>query len=243
MSDLSDRLREAAPASDSAVDLQAIRKRARELSSRRRLAVGATVVVVLLTGLATRSASRSDSPSDARPAGTMRTGEDNSEIERPPGARGFYHWHVAYGVYACDEYLPFLEDPGRDPHGIHTHGDGVIHVHPFDRQGEGATAKLSSFEELVGVTFDENRIYYDGKAFETGDDCNGTPGDVRFLVNGKERAGDPSSYRFRDCDVIVVAFAEPGSVIPPLPWASTLTNLSDMPPPTCESAAPATQDP
>ena len=139
------------------------------------------------------------------------------------------HWHVAYGVYACDEYLPFLEDPGRDPHGIHTHGDGVIHVHPFTPGVGGPNARLSLFERLVGVIFDDDRLKYDGHVFETGDECNGAPGQVRFLVNGSDRVGDPSNYRFRDCDVVVVAFTRRGATIPPLPWASTLNNLSDVP--------------
>lgn len=172
-----------------------------------------------------------DDPADEEQVSPERPYAQGSKDE-PRGD----HWHVAYGVYACDQYLPFLEDPGRDPDGIHTHGDGVIHVHPFTRAVAGQNAKLSVFERLVGIGFDEDRIRYDGHDFETGDDCNGEPGEVRFLVNGQERAGDPSNYRFRDCDVVVVAFAPSGSVIPPLPWAETLTNLSDVPGPTCQAA-------
>ena len=139
------------------------------------------------------------------------------------------HWHTAYGVYACDEFLPFLEDPGRDPDGIHTHGDGIIHVHPFTRRSAGENAVLEVYEELMGMKFDEDRIEYDNKTFKNGDDCDGEEGVVRFLVNGEEVEGDPSEYKFEDRDVIIIAFAPEDKKIPALPWADTLNNLSDVP--------------
>lgn len=162
--------------------------------------------------------------------------EQGSE-EKPAGD----HWHTAYGVYACDEFLPFLEDNGRDPDGIHTHGDGVIHVHPFTRRAAGENAVLEVFEELMGMKFDADRIEYDGKTFKNGDDCDGKEGVVRFLVNGKEVTGDPSDYKYEDRDVIVVAFTPEGKKIPALPWADALDNLSDVPDDgTSEPVAPTT---
>jgi len=45
------------------------------------------------------------------------------------------HWHAAYGVYICDKFIDSFQhgaDPNAaDPLGIHSHGDGVIHIHPF----------------------------------------------------------------------------------------------------------------
>ena len=150
--------------------------------------------------------------------------EQGSE-EKPTGD----HWHTAYGVYACDKFLDFLEDPGRDPDGIHTHGDGVIHVHPFTRRSAGENALLEVYEELMGISFDEDRIEYAGETFENGDDCNGEEGVVRFLVNGEEVEGDPSDYKYEDRDVIIIAFTPEDKKIPSLPWADTLNNLSDVP--------------
>ncbi|HZM43156.1 MAG TPA: hypothetical protein VFB94_28765, partial [Acidimicrobiales bacterium] len=39
------------------------------------------------------------------------------------------HWHAAFGVYICGEFQP---NPPlfESPVGIHTHDDGVIHIHP-----------------------------------------------------------------------------------------------------------------
>ena len=39
------------------------------------------------------------------------------------------HWHAAYGIYICGTLEPPFTDDA-DPNGIHTHGDGVIHIHP-----------------------------------------------------------------------------------------------------------------
>ncbi|MDG1489018.1 MAG: hypothetical protein P8R36_01905, partial [Actinomycetota bacterium] len=43
------------------------------------------------------------------------------------------HWHSAYSVYVCDEISPsvYVNDSDDDRTGIHTHGDGLIHIHPF----------------------------------------------------------------------------------------------------------------
>src|SRR6476619_3770453 len=51
------------------------------------------------------------------------------------------HWHAAYGVYLCDQFAPPITDT-RDPKGIHTHGDGIIHIHPFVRSSSGNNATL-----------------------------------------------------------------------------------------------------
>src|SRR5689334_25270015 len=41
------------------------------------------------------------------------------------------HWHVAYGLYICGQFAPDLpQNPNlaSTAPGIHTHGDGLIHV-------------------------------------------------------------------------------------------------------------------
>src|SRR6187397_724629 len=40
------------------------------------------------------------------------------------------HWHAAYGVDICGELQPPLSSGTADPNGIHTHDDGVMHIHP-----------------------------------------------------------------------------------------------------------------
>jgi hypothetical protein len=56
------------------------------------------------------------------------------------------HIHQAFGVYVCGEWkadLPEFESPV----GIHTHGDGVLHVHPFSQLGVGVNATLGRYLE------------------------------------------------------------------------------------------------
>lgn len=54
------------------------------------------------------------------------------------------HIHVAFAINVCGEFkedIPEFESPV----GIHTHGDGVLHVHPFSQLGVGANATLGRF--------------------------------------------------------------------------------------------------
>ena len=56
------------------------------------------------------------------------------------------HWHTAYGVYICDKFITAfphgLDQNAADPLGIHSHGDGVIHIHPFSSTTSGKNATL-----------------------------------------------------------------------------------------------------
>ena len=71
----------------------------------------------------------------------------------PPSYLNNDHWHAAYGTYVCDSFLPNWVDAIEDRDGIHTHQDGVIHIHPFSSSSSGNRARLSVFAEQVGVTF------------------------------------------------------------------------------------------
>jgi len=43
------------------------------------------------------------------------------------------HWHSTFNLYVCDEISPttYPNDSEQDLTGLHTHGDGLIHIHPF----------------------------------------------------------------------------------------------------------------
>ena len=57
------------------------------------------------------------------------------------------HWHSAWGVYVCDKFVKLPEPTGNDPVGIHTHGDGLIHTHPFSEKAAGKIAIMARFFE------------------------------------------------------------------------------------------------
>ena len=61
------------------------------------------------------------------------------------------HWHIAWGVYVCDKFIKLPEPTGNDPVGIHTHGDGLIHAHPFSEKAAGKNATLARFFETENI--------------------------------------------------------------------------------------------
>lgn len=139
------------------------------------------------------------------------------------------HWHAAYGIYICDSFLPNIKSD-RDPSGIHTHDDGVIHIHPFTRAVSGRKATFGVFTETVGLSVSDKRIKVPGgKTYSNGDKCGSKKGEMRVFLNGKERDGDPKKIRLRDRDLLVIAFAPPGADVPKEPPSkSQLDNLSDV---------------
>jgi hypothetical protein len=92
------------------------------------------------------------------------------------------HWHNAYAVYECDTFAPPLADVSPDdPLGIHTHSDGLMHIHPFSANASGENATFSVFGEQVGVEFGDNSFSVSGEDFEDGAECGEGEGVVRVL--------------------------------------------------------------
>lgn len=90
------------------------------------------------------------------------------------------HWHSPYGVWDCAEgeqggFLPAFQSD-NDPTGIHSHGDGIIHIHPFYERASGHEAKMKHFFESMGISVTPERIVLDnGRELPAGDDCGGEP--------------------------------------------------------------------
>lgn len=162
------------------------------------------------------------------------------------------HWHSAYGFFVCDEYLPQLpEFTAPQNGGTHTHGDGLIHIHPFStaRSGENATLQnwlLDAGAALGGGdAIDEDSLGVPGgETYTEGEDtCEGVEGDpivqVRFWDSAQAAldGADPAiitenfdTLRFRnDGEVYVLAFAPEDADIPVPPSISDLEGVgSDL---------------
>ena len=85
------------------------------------------------------------------------------------------HWHSAYDVYVCDTFRSkiVLE---TDPNGIHSHGDGLIHIHPFNKLASGRDAVLGEFFAAFGGFIDDQSFMLDtGETVVEGFDCGGEP--------------------------------------------------------------------
>lgn len=157
----------------------------------------------------------------------------------PPSYLNSDHWHAAYGAYVCDAFLPSWFDAIEDRSGIHTHEDGIIHIHPFSASASGDRARMSVFAEQVGVTFtDDGFTAPDGTEYTNGYDCNGQPAKVaiyKWFPDDPTRPGEVYESNFNnivfDTDRAAYTIAVvPEGVTPPLPdTVPGLDNLIDVP--------------
>lgn len=161
-----------------------------------------------------------------------------------PPRIGADHWHSAIGFYLCDEstgvasFAPNLPDNGQDPLGIHSHGDGVVHTHPFSSQSAGRNAQLRHFFDALDITVNESQIRLPGQETRrNGDSCSDQDGEVQVKVwdtrsptdQGRLLEGPPGNLRLGDSQLITVAFVPRGADIPKPPSEAQLDNLTDVP--------------
>lgn len=186
-----------------------------------------TLVVILLAGLGLTAFSR-----DQR---LEELGSPSSQEEPKAGST---HWHVALGVRVCDKWLdPVLDQ--TDPKGVHTHGDGIIHIHPFVASAAGSRATFDRYAEAVKGELAIGKFAWpEGSGtkkveHETGDKCGEQEGEVKAFYNGEPHDGDPGAIRFTDRGKLVLAFVPKGTTYEQIgdpPSTPGLDNLSDVDP-------------
>ena len=130
---------------------------------RRELGFPLALAVVVILGVALVVFARSS----RTPAASPRVGND--------------HWHSAYAIYDCDQFLPAFTS-AADPDGIHSHQDGVVHIHPWNSSAAGDQADLDVFFEAMGARITDDEISGPGiGVLEAGSDCNGEPTVIRAV--------------------------------------------------------------
>jgi len=169
------------------------------------------------------------------------------------------HWHAVYGVYSCDltgddKYLPpFLSS--QDDTGIHSHGDGIIHIHPFFELSSGNNAQFRHwFSEMnIEVTpevISVQNIYDPPAQLTAGSECADGTGtaeikilhwdfDFQALVPVEENRPDPEIFEAdfglinfeHDREVYIIAYMGENTdisqmPIPPQERFNTLNNVS-----------------
>jgi hypothetical protein len=148
------------------------------------------------------------------------------------------HWHSAIGFNICGEFAPDIPDNGLDPLGIHSHGDGIVHTHPFSNLAAGSRATLSLFFDTLGLNVTSDEIEVPGaEAKRNGDLCDGRPGRVQTKVwetrsasdPGRIVTGDPGDIKLGNNQLITVAFLPEGADIPKPPSEPQLDRLTDIP--------------
>ena len=114
--------------------------------------------------------------------GVALVGFARASREQPAAPRvGNDHWHSAYGIYDCDRFLPAFTS-AADPDGIHSHQDGVVHIHPWNSSAAGDRADLDVFFEAMGARITDDEISGPGiGVLEAGSDCNGEPTVIRAV--------------------------------------------------------------
>ena len=157
-------------------------------------------------------------------------GTDEASAEAPTFGD---HWHSAYGVYACEEFVAPLGDQNGDANGIHTHEDGLIHIHPTSSQATGDNATLSVFAEETELVIEDDRLEVPGgDTFVEGEDeCGGEPGIVQVAVwddPGDESpeivTEDMADLKLGENQVLTIAFAPEGADLPTPPTAVRLSD-------------------
>lgn len=144
------------------------------------------------------------------------------------------HWHAALGVNVCGEWVSnppeFEARFGTEQRaGLHSHGDGLIHIHPFADDEAGGQATVGRFFEYGGWILAEDRFkLWEGDGHQNGQTCpDGRVANVRFEVNGEPRTGDPADVKPEDNDVVAIAFLPDGDVIGEPPSTANLANPVD----------------
>lgn len=151
------------------------------------------------------------------------------------------HIHQAFAVNVCGEFtiVPEFESPV----GIHTHGDGVIHVHPFSQLGVGANATLERFfknardDGGLDLSLSNSKLTYLDETVEEGKTkCDGVKAPVlrmAYWPNVQDEASLPevTSGDFTDKRLtengagITIFYGDPDADIPKPPNAAQLAEL------------------
>jgi hypothetical protein len=191
--------------------------------------------------------------------GLVLFARDNREANASPRSQANEvsdHWHASLGIYQCSRFLfdgtpeggAFFSDQLDDPQGIHTHDDGVIHIHPFLDSAGGRNARMRIFFDDIGLEATDSRITFpDGTVWDEDETTCGDDEQAGQIVlarwNDAQDAADgerPSELitedfgdvRFRaDREYFTLAYLPEGEFdeIPVRPDViESLSNLSDV---------------
>jgi hypothetical protein len=158
------------------------------------------IAVIVIAGLALIFVSRSG----------------NSEASAPAVGD---HWHAQLDFFVCgEEQAPapeFETSTDGSRVGVHTHGDGFIHIHPFTSGEAGDNATVGRFIDYQGFDLDEDSFELWFGEQSNGDTCpDGQQGELVWAVNGEQQDGNPADYKPEDGDRIVISFQPEGQEIP-----------------------------
>lgn len=94
------------------------------------------------------------------------------------------HWHAPYAIFVDGTRLPAIPEV-ITPEGIHTHGDGIIHIHPHIAAGEGQGASLASFFAALGGELSDTEMRVPGHSNVYQDGAIAGESEDGVIVNGE----------------------------------------------------------
>jgi hypothetical protein len=200
----------------------------RRSGQRRQLGFPAAIVAVIVIGLVLVVVARQSNQASADSANPPQPNQD--------------HWHEAYGTYICDRFLTNVADKGADALGIHTHEDGLIHIHPFTTAAAGKQATLGKFFDDTGLEVSDSSIKlpaadpFNGRLYKEGETtCGGKPATVKVVhwksaIAASQGATADTGYTSgfggirlsQDLGAFTFAFVPAGTKIPPPPEAAQI---------------------
>lgn len=159
------------------------------------------------------------------------------------------HWHAYLGVNVCGNWLgpaPEFHDRVNQAGvraGLHSHGDNLIHMHPFSTDEAGKRTTLGKYFGFAGWSISSESIQaWDAVTHANGGECgtgkDAKPAELSWIV-GKQgkpwpaepRTGNPSDYRPQNGDIVAIYYLPKGDKLEKPPGADeALTNISDVPP-------------
>jgi hypothetical protein len=152
--------------------------------------------------------------------------------------RGNDHWHAAYAIDLCGVVQPNLPQNSNlvsggptPPPGIHTHGDGLIHIEPFVSllsSDAGVHATVARFAaDYPGFKLTSTEIQYPGQqVYKNGQKCKGKVSQVRIRVWDKANGStnitytNPADVHLKNGQAITIAFLPATDDIPKPPVAN-----------------------
>jgi hypothetical protein len=157
------------------------------------------------------------------------------------------HWHAYLGVNVCGDWLapaPQFEQRANQAGvtaGLHSHGDGLLHFHPFASDESGDKATLGRFMEYGGWDLSSSGFtLWDSQPHENGDKCgsgaDAKPAELQWALGhygkpwtGKPQSGNPADYNPKNGDIIAVYMLPEGEKLTEPPDAEkALTNIQDL---------------
>lgn len=159
------------------------------------------------------------------------------------------HWHEAFMIHDCGVNLPASQPfdvqgaiAGGSVEGLHSHGDGLLHLHPGGTNASGKNATLGNYVKFGGGELTD--VSYTPLTFDSGqrtlseeEGCNGEPAELKLAIWTPDQisnaAGTPiteepseviteglAEHRFRvSGGALTLALVAEGEEIPPPPLA------------------------